>query len=470
MEYDRARKEEAGRLGIQLSTLDDLVRKERGDADEPTHGRRLSFHTPDPWDHPVNPADLLSEIAAAIESHVILSSAARDAIALWIAHTWVYQRFQHTPRLGITSPEKRCGKSTLLDLLRATCLQSVKADNISASSVFRTVEALAPLTLLIDEADSFLRDNEELRGTLNSGFEQSGMVIRTVEIQGEHQPVQFGTFAPVALAAIGKLPGTLEDRAIPIRLERKQAGQAVAKMRDPGARGRLQNLARKLVRWAKDDAARLGQNPAIPAALNDREGDISVPLLSIADAAGPAWAQRGRAALLTMFGQRANDDESSGNGAMLLADIRSIFRETGGERITSADLATRLGEMEDRPWAEWRQGKPMTAPQLSRALSPFRVRPRNMKVAGTDKVLKAYQADHFEDVWNRYLSPPAPIEGDQTATRYSIEKHSKISNLGTATEKSGSGCVFEKDDANCSGVAGSGFTGGYDPEKDELGL
>ncbi len=100
----------------------------------------------------------------------------------------------------------------MLDVLRATVFRPIKADNISASGVFRTVEALRPVTLLIDEADSFLGDNEELRGVLNSGFEQSGEVVRVVEIKDEWQPIRFATYAPVALAGIGTLPGTLEDR------------------------------------------------------------------------------------------------------------------------------------------------------------------------------------------------------------------------------------------------------------------
>jgi hypothetical protein len=33
--------------------------------------------------------------------------------------------------------------------------------------------------LLIDEADTFLRDNEELRGVLNQGHRKGGQVIRT---------------------------------------------------------------------------------------------------------------------------------------------------------------------------------------------------------------------------------------------------------------------------------------------------
>jgi hypothetical protein len=33
-------------------------------------------------------------------------------------------------------------------------------------------------TLLIDEADTFLRDNEDLRGVLNSGHRHGGSVLR----------------------------------------------------------------------------------------------------------------------------------------------------------------------------------------------------------------------------------------------------------------------------------------------------
>jgi hypothetical protein len=185
----------------------------------------------------------------------------------------------------VTSPAKRCGKSTLLDLLRATCHRPLKADNISASGVFRTVEALRPLTLLVDEADSFLGDNEELRGILNSGFERSGEVIRVVEVKGEWQPTRFTTFCPVALAGIGRLPGTLEDRAVPVVLVRKAAAETVVKLRARGARAALHDLARKLARWAGDRGPHLPMDPAVPDALGDAPAVRGIP--------EPAAARRG---------------------------------------------------------------------------------------------------------------------------------------------------------------------------------
>jgi putative DNA primase/helicase len=62
---------------------------------------------------------------------------------------------------------------------------------------------------LIDEADTFLKENDELRGILNSGHRRGGQILRTV---GEdYEPRQFLTWAPVAIAMIEQLPDTLHD-------------------------------------------------------------------------------------------------------------------------------------------------------------------------------------------------------------------------------------------------------------------
>ena len=407
LEYDRQRAAAADALGgIRVSTLDDMVQAARPKP-EATHGRTVALAEVEPWPEPVAAGDLLHDLARAIRRHVILPASATDCTALWIAHTWVYDRFQHSPRLSVTSPAKRCGKSTLLDVLRATCHRPLKADNISASGVFRTVEALRPLTLLVDEADSFLGDNEELRGILNSGFEASGEVVRVVEVQGEHQPVNFATFCPVALAGIGALPGTLEDRALPVVLQRKGAAEVVTKLRAPGARAALHELARRLARWSADRRRHLPVDPPVPDAMGDREGDIAIPLLAIADDAGGEWPARARRALLDLYGVRAKNEGTMEAGALLLADIRALFLGTSALRIPSAEIVEHLAKLEERPWPEWRHGKPMSAPQLARALAPFGVRPGTIRSgAGTPK---GYHRDAFEDAWGRYLPGETPL-------------------------------------------------------------
>jgi putative DNA primase/helicase len=95
-------------------------------------------------------------------------------------------------------------------------------------------------TLLIDEADTFLKDNDELRGILNTGHRRGGQVTRTVG--DEFEPRQFTTWSPVAIAMIGRLPDTLDDRAITIRLKRRKPSERVRGFRSDRA-GELRLLA-----------------------------------------------------------------------------------------------------------------------------------------------------------------------------------------------------------------------------------
>ena len=146
-----------------------------------------------------------------------MSEAAADACTLWCVHTYLIDAAWISPRLALTSPEKGCGKTTLLDVLARLVWRPLPAANATSSALFRVVEMQRP-TLLIDEADTFLGENEELRGILNSGHRRGGSVLRTVS--DEHEPRQFSTYSACAIAMIGKLPATLADRSIPIDLKR----------------------------------------------------------------------------------------------------------------------------------------------------------------------------------------------------------------------------------------------------------
>jgi putative DNA primase/helicase len=434
IDYDRCRKAEASMLGIRTTTLDAAVRNVRP-APESVRERMVSLVDLDPWPAPVATADLLNELVRALRRHVIMAAAAMDATAAWILHSWVHHRFHHTPRLAITSPAKRCGKSTLLDVLQITCRRPLKADNVSAAAVFRTVEALAPLTLLVDEADSFLTSSEELRGVLNSGFARDGAVIRVAEIDGEQQPVCFATFAPVALASIGALPDTLADRAVPIALQRKAAGETVQRLRAPGARTALRDLACRCARWAADHTDDLNPDPTIPEAFGDREGDIAVPLLSIADHGGGEWPARIRSAVAALFGKRSAAEGTADAGALLLADLRGLFLSTGTTRMTSMEIVQHLGRMEERPWPEWQRGQPMTAPQLARALAPFGIRPGTIRVGR--HTAKGYYIDTFAEAWGRYLHSAAPSVAGQgvfePAHRHNRGKSEETANFQAVT-------------------------------------
>ena len=228
LEYERERKAAAERLDIRASILDRLVAAERETSGDDRQGRALILPEPAPWPEPIEGTDLLDALSAAVRGHVVMADHAADTAALWAVHTYLLDRIGISPRLAITSPAPGCGKTTALDVLARLVWRPLPTANTTASAVFRVVEMQRP-TLLIDEADTFLRENEELRGILNSGHRQGGSVIRTV---GEDfEPRTFSTFSACAIALIGKLPTTLADRSVPIELRRRRPDEPVEPFR-----------------------------------------------------------------------------------------------------------------------------------------------------------------------------------------------------------------------------------------------
>ena len=89
-------------------------------------------------------AALLDELRAALNRYVIMPSPhAVNAVVLWIAATHAQPAWAHAPRLVIRAPEKRCGKSRLLDIVEATCHEPFLTVNASPATV-RTICASAP--------------------------------------------------------------------------------------------------------------------------------------------------------------------------------------------------------------------------------------------------------------------------------------------------------------------------------------
>ena len=122
-----------------------------------------------PWEFPIDGSLLLEGLARLITRHVVLPKWGAETLALWALHTYAFHLRHVSTYIGLESPEKRCGKTTLLSVLSQLVNRPVVAANISSSAFFRVIEEVRP-TLLIDEADTFLQGNEELRGILNSGY------------------------------------------------------------------------------------------------------------------------------------------------------------------------------------------------------------------------------------------------------------------------------------------------------------
>lgn len=422
LEYDRVREAKSKELGVRVATLDKEVYRARGDNGVDKNGTPFVIEKIEPFDKPVTGSVLLTKIQTTIRRFVVMDDNALIAVVLWIVHTYCYDAFYASPILGITSPERRCGKTTLQGLLATLAHRPLPTSNISPAAIFRCIERWQP-TLLIDEADTFLKGNEEVRGIINSGHTRpTAYVIRVDPDTGE--PMLFSTWAPKAIALIGKLPATLHDRAIGIAMRRKFPTEKVEKLR--ADRIDLKLLQQQCRRWALDNLEKLrAADPVMPEGLNDRAADNWRSLLAIAELAGEDWKEETLAAIKTLA---EGDDEHEESRVKLLADIRDIFTDKHADRLPSADLSLALVALEDRPWSEWgKTGKPITQNQLARLLRPFGIKPAVQRVGV--KTPSCYELQHFHDAFNRYL------QGNQTSTLQQTNKNNNLADFQTSTQE-----------------------------------
>jgi len=423
--YETVRTAAAERFGFRAHVLDAVVRKKRRelgldtDDDDPGQGRAVKIADLLPWAEAVEGDHVASALAASLKRYVVLPDAAADAVALWVLHTWLIDRFTISPRLAVTSPTKGCGKTTVLRFLNQVVQRPKRAGSISPPALFRAVEQFHP-TIILDETEKYIEHGSDLHALLNEGHCTGGTVLRVL---GEKQELrEFSVFGAVAFAANGRLADDLEQRSIVVEMQRRRADESVSELREDRCR-HLTDLARMCARWADDfrgDVA--GRDPDMAGLIN-RDADNWRPLFAIADLVGSDWPSRAREAALALT---PKDSESI--GPMLLGDIKTAFDDRSVDRLSSAEICTVLCEMEGRPWADWK-GKSLTTNQLARLLKPFNIVGNKTVRVGT-KTAKGYYRHEFEGTWQRYLTHEA-AQGVQQPSQ------------GNKADEMGTSCTFQ---------------------------
>ncbi len=398
--YEQNRKDEAAKLGVRPSMLDKLVNNARKELEASTATDNMFDDVP-PYRSPVDGGELLEQIKAVIDRHIVCEPSTSLAAALWIMFTWCIDAVHIAPIACITAPEKRCGKTQLLTLIGELCYKPMPASNITAAALFRSIEKWMP-TLLIDEADSFMKENEDLRGIINAGHSRKNAYV--MRVTGDnHEPTRFNVFCAKAISGIGHLPETIKDRSIILELRRKQPHETRQRLRhaDPLE---LNIIRSKLCRWSIDNMEAISQaRPDLPDCLSDRAQDNWEALLAIADLLGGEWGKKSRHAAMAISG---DEQQGLSINEELLVDIKTIFDRTGQPRIFTEDLIEHLCSDEDLAWQTWNRGRPITPRQLANRLSDYKIKPKSMRV-GTAR-LKGYELSDFNDAFIRYL-PKTPI-------------------------------------------------------------
>jgi hypothetical protein len=354
------------------------------------------------------------------------------AVTLWAAHTHLAQHFEATPRLALVSPEKQCGKSRVLELLALLCADAETLSDASPAYLYRRIGAGA-VTILLDEADAIWRRGkvddtaEALRSIVNGGHRKSATVGR-VEMNGQAAKLtRFPVYAPAALAAIGTLPDTIMDRAVVVRMRRREPDHPVHEYRERLTRPQGEAIRDQLAVWAEKVASRIGDPwPLMPPGVSDRPADVWEPLLMVADLAGGDWPRLAREAC-TAFVTGARDDSETA-GTRLLSDLRDIWPRGAGTSGTTGttqpsgvpdvplvpylstdEALRRLNALDESPWGDWR-GHPLDARNLARLLKPYGISSAKVRIG--EQSVRGYRAADLHDPWRRYLPQQKAADDD----------------------------------------------------------
>ena len=404
VDYDRRRDEAADQMRVRRGTLDNQVNARRRELAEEKGPAPLFGHwLVEPWPEPVHAGELLLAIVERIKRHVVLADEQAVAVALWALFTWVHEAAAvHSPILLATSAEANSGKTTLINVVRFLAPRSLVCAGISEAALFRVVEKYEP-TIIVDEADVILVENEPLRAVINGGWTRGFSVVRCV---GDDIAARFPNILP---------KGARHER------------QAVSSIQRSAARLSSRCGARK--RAIKPRTSAPSTIPVLPNCDAERSAGRSTTTRSLktpsqicrrASIIGSAitgascWplptppAASGRR-------KRGRRPSSCPRSQTLLRSVCSFSPRS--RRALTSMVSNRLsvsappswprrsqGADASSPFSEWKGGKPITQAQLARALKPFGIAPEVTRLPGGGR-LRGYQRSQFADAWERYLPP-----------------------------------------------------------------
>ena len=394
-------------MGWRPTVLDDARKKSAVKDDDKLDGELVVVPEVEPWGEPVVLADVLAEVEETIGSYVHFQRPEDvTTVTLWIAQTHAAEYQSKFPYLGIRSAMSACGKTTLLEIVAELVRRPFISSSITAASIFRVMHQLQP-TLMIDELDTFIKDNPEFVGIMNSGHsKKAGKVVRVL---GDDLTLQyFITWGPKAYGMIGDAPDTFKSRSLTVFLERSLESDGLLPYdleNDPVLAAKLKVLARKLARFSKDNEAAIRGAKPDTANLINRNKDNWRPLLVFAELAGGPWTGKAhKAAGVEDLYEEWSDQQT------FLQDVRNIFHTRNIDWMTPTDIQRDLKYQKTSGWDTW--GNKMggiTVKGVGQFFSQFGIKSRWQWSPAEGKAVRAYHLEDMKNVFVRFLKG-VPVE------------------------------------------------------------
>jgi hypothetical protein len=421
-EYMQARREVAKGLGVPVAYLDKEVLKRRpkpDDADEGSAEPSISLPVDPPWTGPVPQlGPLLDRIVTEIRRYVVLQEWQAHIVAVWVALTYfVFDMridLQVCPRLAIQSAAINSGKTALLRIVCTLVRHGKIYGRATSAGIYRALSQ-AELTLCLDEVE-FLRNDpySPMMQVLDSSHHREDANILLTEPQKVGPPIarELSTWAAMALACNGQLPGSLQSRSIVVVLLRALASED-HEFLEKRSTPELIGLRRELTAWA----ATITELPfpsrsEMPAEVYNRDGDNLRPMYAIGQLAGGPWPDRIREASL----KAVKTETLPPLITSLLSSVDRAFGDNPQPNtwLDTAELVARLLAQEGEPWGKVNRGGPID-PYWLRAKFINLLNPPGAQdwwqpvKGGRRKHRSGYFYNQFADAFRRFPEPPAGI-------------------------------------------------------------
>jgi hypothetical protein len=369
----------------------------------------------------LNGAELITRLESVVGRYVILPKDAALLVAVWIVAIYLYQAFEYFPYLVLRSPEKRCGKTRLLDVIS---LLAFNAHQPTASpteaQIFREPREDGGVQVF-DELEGMTHDRERwsaITSVFNVGFHRGAVVARYKNTGRNQVKENFETYVPRVIASISALESTLEDRALIVFLQRKDPKVTLERF-SPRHLSRLAQAYRdSCAAFALDCAATIeecyqkGNFSGLANLEDDRAVNLWEPLIaitSVADAESGSSTLTDRVINLAVRMGRdraafACDEPVIG----ILEVLQDCLEESQAVRIPSADL---IGRVKER--LGWESLSPKS---LSTRLHPLGLHPTKWREG--KKTVRGYDLKKtvIDELVSRYIPLSFPLENATQGT------------------------------------------------------
>ena len=435
-------------VGVAAKDLLAAITPEEADPDASREVNLVDETTP--WDDPVDGTDLFRQIYSLLGQVMGMSDSARLTVTFWLIASYTFKLYRKFPYLRIKSPDKNCGKSTLIDLVAELVFNPLIASDVSPAALYRVVEKFTP-TLLLDEFDN-AEQIRELTQLLNAGYDNNRSALRYN--MDKDCAERFRTYCPKVIASIKRITDTTESRCLPIDLQRvtAEAEDKLVELCDlePGL---FQTLKRKILAWVEDNLPKIkASRPVRPAWLHTRDWDMWRPCYVVGAVMGERGSELVNQAATGVFGDRVVEQSLA---IEILACIRKATklpslvieaekRKKGtlirsGPFIRTQTLVDHCNGYEERPWADWKTGDKtgLTTARFAKELREhFKLKAD--RVWHEKKDVYGFWVKPFQKLFDSFLPPeddepeddgPKPSESNQ-ATREGAKE-----NVSAAGEK-----------------------------------